>query len=116
MRGSKEQPKAGIGGALRRLFRQAAKTFAGRADAPAPKKSSRRRGDDTARRFSKAAGRLTRFRLPAAAALPWLADTLDWLNLWQPGGPEFTDDLSQEGGAEQPSFAAALGLLEPSYG
>ena len=97
MRGSKQQPKAGSGGALRRLFRQAAKAFTRRDHAPAPKKTGRRRGDVTGRRFARAAHRLTRFRLPATATLPWLADTLDWLNLWQPGGPELTDDLSQEG-------------------
>jgi len=33
----------------------------------------------------------------ARAALLWLADTLDWLNLWQPGGTELTDDVSQTG-------------------
>jgi hypothetical protein len=97
VRGSKQQAKAGVGGALRRLFRQAAKTVAGRDPAPAPKKSGRRRGDDTGQRFTRAANRLTRVRAPAVAALPWLADTLDWLNLWHPGGPEFTDDLSQGG-------------------
>jgi hypothetical protein len=81
---------------LRRLFRRAAKIATGRDHAPTPKKSGRR-GDDTGRRFTKAANRLTRLRAPAVSALPWLADTLDWLNLWHPGGPEFTDDVSQEG-------------------
>jgi hypothetical protein len=96
VRGSEQQPKAGIGGALRRLFRQTAKTLIGRDPAPAPKKSGRRR-DDIGRRFTRAANRLTRLRAPAAAALPWLADTLDWLNLWDFGGPEFSDEGSQSG-------------------
>jgi hypothetical protein len=93
-RGSKEQPKAGFSGALRRLFRQAAKTLTVRDDAPALKKSRR---EDTGKRFTKAASRLTRLRAPAAVALPWLVDTLDWLNLWDCGGPEWTDDVSQGG-------------------
>jgi hypothetical protein len=38
---------------------------------------------------------LTRLRVRSVTALPWLADTLDWLNLWQPGGSELTGDLSQ---------------------
>jgi hypothetical protein len=70
------------------------KAATGRDPAPAPKKSGRR-GDRTARRFTRAANRLTRLRGYATAVL-WLADTLDWLNLWHPGGTEFTDDLSQD--------------------
>jgi hypothetical protein len=65
-----------------------------RDDAPALKKSRR---DDTGKRFAKAANRLTRLCAPAASALPWLADTLDWLNLWDYSGPEFTDEISQGG-------------------
>jgi hypothetical protein len=97
VRGSKQQAKAGIGGALKRLFRQAVKAVTGREiDAPAPKKSGRRRaGDDTARRFSKTAARLTRLRLrPAASSLLWLTDTLDWLELWH--NNELADDPPQE--------------------
>jgi hypothetical protein len=97
VRGSKQQLKAGIGGAIRRLFRQAVKVLTGReTDVPMPKKSGRRTGDNTARRFTRTAHRLTRLRVRAAAALPWLVDTLDWLNLWQPGGADLTDDLSQD--------------------
>ena len=96
MRGSKQQPKAGGSGAIRRLFRQAVKVLIGReTDAPMPKRSGRRSGDETTRRFVRTANRLTRLRACAVAALPWLADTLDWLTLWQPGGTELTDDLSQ---------------------
>jgi len=56
-----------------------------------PKKSSRRRsGDDTGRHFTRAAKPITRLRpRPAQAcgmvAMLWLADTLDWLDLWHPG-------------------------------
>jgi hypothetical protein len=32
----------------------------------------------------------------AATALLWLADTLDWLNLWQPEINEGLDNLPQE--------------------
>jgi hypothetical protein len=86
VRGSKQQPKTGSGGAIRQLFRQAVKVLTGRDDdAPKPKKSSRRKGDDSARRFTKTANCLTRLRERSFTALPWLADTLDWLNLWQPG-------------------------------
>ena len=99
VRGSKEQPKAGAGGTLRRLLRQAVKALVQRAPAAIPRKSRRRGGDDTARRFTRAAARLTRLRVRAfrvAAALPWLADTLDWLNLWQPDAGEWLDNLPQE--------------------
>jgi hypothetical protein len=97
VRGSKQQPKAGISGAIRRLFRQAVKVLTGReTDAPMPRRSGRRSGDDTARRFVRSAHRLTRLRVRGARALPWLVDTLDWLNLWQPGGADLTDDLSQD--------------------
>jgi hypothetical protein len=72
----------------------------GREPAPTPKKSSRRGGDDTSRRFTKAAARLTRSRVrpvrAAATAILWLSDTLDWLNLWHPGGDELTDIPPQE--------------------
>jgi hypothetical protein len=97
VRGSKQQPKAGISRAIRRLFRQAVKVLTGReTDAPMPKKSGRRSSDDTAQRFGRTAHRLTRLRLRGVTTLPWLADTLDWLNLWRPGGIDPTDDLSQD--------------------
>lgn len=97
VRGSKQQPKAGISGAIRRLFRQAVKVLTGREiDAPLPKKSGRRSGEDAAQRFVRTAHRLTRLGTRAVTTLPWLADTLDWLNLWRPGGIDPTDDLSQD--------------------
>jgi hypothetical protein len=66
-------------------------------EAPTPKKSGRRRNGETrAGLFTRAATRTTR-PAQALAALLWLADTLDWLNLWQPGGTELTDDVSQTG-------------------
>jgi hypothetical protein len=73
------------------LFRQAVKGLT--QPVPAPKKS-RRRGGETNRQFAKAANRLTRFRTRAFAAIPWLADTLDWLGLWQPAADvaESTED------------------------
>ena len=84
MRGSKQQSKAGFGGAIRKLFRQVAKALAGAA--PAPKKSGRRGGKGV---FSAAADRTTRPRhLPARrSALSWLADTLDWFMLWHNADP-----------------------------
>jgi hypothetical protein len=98
VRGSKQQAKAGISGALKRLFRQAIKAVTGReTDAPAPKKSGRRRsGEDTRRRFTKATVRLTRWRpiQTVAPALIWLTDTLDWLDLWQHNEP--MDEAPQE--------------------
>jgi hypothetical protein len=64
-------------------------------EAPTPKKSGRRRNGETrARQFTRAAARTTR-PAQARAGLLWLADTLDWLNLWQSGGTELTDDVSQ---------------------
>jgi hypothetical protein len=66
----------------------------GETEAPTPKKSGRRRNGETrARRFTRAATRTTR-PAQARAGLLWLADTLDWLNLWQ-AGAESTDDVSQ---------------------
>jgi hypothetical protein len=67
---------------------------------PTPKKSSRRRGgDDTRRHFNRAANKTTRRRTRQAAisAMLWLADTLDWLDLWHPAaesGSELTGDTS----------------------
>jgi hypothetical protein len=93
VRGSKQQTKPGLGAALKKLFRQVVKVVTGRdADAPAPKKASRRRsGEDGARLFKKAATRVTRQALRsvvrAFGAPPWLADTLDWLDLWQQNEP-----------------------------
>jgi hypothetical protein len=73
------------------------KALTQRGPAPGSKKSRRRGGDDTARRFTRTAARLTRLRASrAAAALPWLADTLDWLNLWQPETGEGLDNVPQE--------------------
>jgi hypothetical protein len=45
--------------------------------------------------FRRAATALIRRIAPRMTVLPWLADTLDWLNLWQqPGFDGCTDDLS----------------------
>ena len=63
VRGSKQQSKAGFGGAIRKLFRQVVKALAG--SAPAPKKSGRRGGKGV---FSAAADRTTRpLHLPGAS-------------------------------------------------
>jgi len=95
VRGSKKQTKAGFGGAVRRLFRQAVKALTRREPVPAPKKSTRR-GGDTGRDFIRAAGRITRRRTrqAGATAMLWLSDTLDWLDLWHPtaGSSEPNDD------------------------
>jgi hypothetical protein len=96
VRGSKQQSRPGIGAAIRRLFRQAVKALTDRDPVPAPKKSGRRRsGDDTGRRFTMVAARLTRMCVrpasAAATALLWLSDTLDWLDLWHPGGDDLAD-------------------------
>lgn len=65
-------------------------------DAPIPKKSGRRRGGETRRgQFVRTATSIARPAEAGASAVLWLADTLDWLNLWQPGGTELTDDRSQ---------------------
>jgi hypothetical protein len=65
-------------------------------DAPAPKKSGRRSGDDTGRRFTKTAKRLTRWRpiQAAASALIWLTDAHDWLDFFQQNEP--ADEAPQE--------------------
>jgi hypothetical protein len=104
VRGSKQQPKAGFGGAIRRLFRQAVKALTQRDPAPTPaKKSGRRRNGETrGPHFRRAANRLTRMRTrPAfAPAMLWLAETLDWLDLWHPGAG---DELTGERDADRPN-------------
>jgi hypothetical protein len=80
------------------LFRQAGKALAARDLAPAPKKSGRRSGDDR-RQFRRVARKILTSRVAAyVGARLWLADTLDWLDLWQPTigtGDELTDDLAE---------------------
>lgn len=66
-------------------------------ETPAPKKSSRRQeGETRGRQFRRVARRIMRRRLmpqPHGGGALWLADTLDWLDLWQPGGTEVTEEL-----------------------
>jgi hypothetical protein len=73
-----------------------------------PKKSGRRRSDDeTGRRFRRAAKRLT-CQIPACArASLWLADTLDWLDLWQRSAH---DDVLTEDPAERANNDLSLHL------
>ena len=83
VRGSKQQVK--LGGAIKRLFCGTARALTQRDPVPAPKKARRRRGETG--QFRAAANRITSWRawLPAATgALAYLADTLDWLQLWHP--------------------------------
>ena len=83
VRGSKQQVKPDS--TIKRLFRGAVRALTQRDPVPAPKKARRRRGDTG--QFRAAANRTTswRVRLPAAtSALAYLADTLDWLELWHP--------------------------------
>lgn len=61
-----------------------------------PAQRRRRSGDTTRAAFTMVAARIVRppARIPAAAyrgAVAYLADTIDWLNLWHEG-EEFTED------------------------
>jgi hypothetical protein len=100
VRGNEKRTTAG-GGAVRRLFRQAAKVLSQLAPGRAPKKSSRR-GGDTSQQFRRTAQKIMRSRArPAAAcgtAVLWLADALDWLDLWHHTAPgaELSDEQQAE--------------------
>jgi hypothetical protein len=77
----------GGNGRLRQLFRAAVKAVTRRAEEPAPE-PRRRRGGETGKAFAIVAKSVLRrvVRLPSnayATATAYLADTLDWLNLWQ---------------------------------
>jgi hypothetical protein len=87
-----------IPGAVRELFRGVGKAIARRAedDPPPPR---RRGGGDTRTLFPAAARKIMRrtARVPGqayAAASAYLADTLDWLNLW---GDELDSDAELKG-------------------
>jgi hypothetical protein len=75
---------------MRQLFRQAVKALATRL-IPAPKKSARRRSDERGRQFRRLAKRIVQRYATHSDVRSWLADTLDWLELWQPSA---SDDLS----------------------
>ena len=62
-------------------------------DEPEPRPKEKDKTDSGL--FRRTAAALIRRIAPRVTALPWLADTLDWLNLWQqPGGTGLTGDLS----------------------
>ena len=68
----------------------------------APKKSRRRRGDDsTSRHFQLTAKFMRRRVRPASIYAPaclWLADTLDWLDLWShAAADDFGEDYQATG-------------------
>jgi hypothetical protein len=77
-------------GAVKRLFREMKIALTGKEE-PAPDVKRKRR-DETTRAFHMTARNLVRrtVRLPAKAyakATAYLADTLDWLNLWHHHDP-----------------------------
>ena len=89
-RGSKQEPTSAR---LRTAWRSVARALT-RPEPAALQPEKRRRREDTGRHFARVAKRLTRWRAFAPPLL-WLADTLDWLNLWQPAadtGDEVTAD------------------------
>jgi hypothetical protein len=79
-----------LSGQIRRLFRETVKALTRpEPEAPAPPKKSGRRkeGETRGRQFRRVARRITRWRLLSQSddgATLWLADTLDWLDLWHP--------------------------------
>ena len=86
---------------LRQLFRQAVKALT--QTAPVPKKTRRRSGGEASCQFTKASNRLTRFRVRTFAAIPWLADTLDWLGLWEPTADADAGELTEDSAAHRPN-------------
>jgi hypothetical protein len=89
-RGSKKEP---TGARLRTAWRKAARALTRPEPKPQPQKR-RRREEGVGRHFARAAKRLTRW--PAcASAMQWLADTLDWLSLWQPAA-DAGDELNAD--------------------
>jgi hypothetical protein len=82
--GRTAKPLTIIGG-LKSLFRAVAKAVAERIDgAPRPTKARRRKsGEDTRELFPRARHMATARAKPIAAATAYLAQTLDWLQLWE---------------------------------
>lgn len=76
-----------IAGAIKGLFRKAAKAGTFRpAGTPRPKTRRRKGGEDTHAAFPKAwRATMTRTRPAFAAASIFMSATLDWLHLWQAG-------------------------------
>lgn len=69
----------------------------GKDDEPAPEMKRKRR-EETGRAFRMTARKIMRrtVRLPAEAyarATAYLADTLDWLNLWHHNDEQFTEEI-----------------------
>jgi len=101
VRGTVSRSKNHTTGGIRRLFRAAVKAVTRRAEEPAPE-PRRRRSGETGKAFASAAKSALRraVRIPAnacATAAVYLADTLDWLNLWQDNAandPWLDDDFS----------------------
>jgi hypothetical protein len=83
------------------LFRRASRELARRVTTPAPKPRRRRR-DETRGAF-RAAGTMILRQIAALPAVMFLADTLDWLNLWhQDAGDELTAEPSPNHLSPQP--------------
>jgi hypothetical protein len=78
------------------LWKQLAKMATRPADdEPQPPRQKEKEKTDSGL-FRRTATALIRRIAPHVTALPWLADTLDWLNLWQPGVIDgCADDLSR---------------------
>ena len=82
-------------GAIKTMFRQAVKAITRRTeDEPRPQTRRRRGESDRAFRMTAKAA-LRRMPRPPAIATAYLADTLDWLNLWANGNDdsELCDNL-----------------------
>lgn len=82
-------------GTIKQLFRDLKNALTGKDDQPAPEVKRKRR-EETGRAFRMTARKLMRrtIRLPRQAfarATAYLADTLDWLNLWH-----HHDDIAEE--------------------
>ena len=81
----KQQPKPGLGGTIRQLFRQAVKVLTGREpDAPTPKKSRRRGGEETGPRLIRLAPRAFR---SAKAILARSRSVVCHVFLWDTSDP-----------------------------
>lgn len=95
----------GIAQTIRQLFREVKKALTGKAPAPKPAQR-RRRGEETRSAFRLAFQKIMRRIRPPATPPPpaeslWLADTMDWMQLWHEepnSGPEAYDEPTRPDG------------------
>lgn len=92
------RPRLFLPGAIMQLFREVKKAITGEAPAPEPIQR-RRRTEDTGRVFRMTAQKIMRRAVTVPVighAAEFLADTLDWLHLWNWNTPDSTSSEACE--------------------